>query len=82
MVAPLATLCYTQKISSAIYSKVSSLIVYCEDDSALETSRDSVDQMRLELTPRPRTSKDVQSPLSSPISSPIPSLVYASRPSS
>lgn len=81
IVVPLATLGYPSKIAPAIYAKVSSLITYCEDDSALETSRDSVDQIRAELNPRPRVSKDFQPRLSS-LSSSIPSLVYASSSSS
>lgn len=49
IVQPLATLAFLPTYALAIYAKVDAVVRFCEDDDALRVSRDSLDNMRLEM---------------------------------
>lgn len=49
IVVPLGAMSYSKTYALAVYSKVDSVVRFCEDDEALRVSRDSLDQMRLEM---------------------------------
>ncbi|QWU90048.1 hypothetical protein CA3LBN_004406 [Candidozyma haemuli] len=49
IVVPLGAMGYSKTYASAVYAKVDAVVRFCEDDEALRVSRDSLDQLRLEM---------------------------------
>lgn len=51
IIVPVGRLAFNPQYLNAIYLKVALIVKYCEDDSQLATSRNSLDQMRAEIRP-------------------------------
>lgn len=49
IIQPLGGMAFLPNYALAVYAKVDSVVRFCEDDEALRVSRDSLDQLRLEM---------------------------------